>query len=526
MTRALDTGRGNWRLAATVLPVAILWLLLVVNLLASLSFNEGHLMYSLDDPYIHLALAENLLHGHFGLNPGEASAPSSSILWPFLLTLFTPLSAVEWVPLVINAVCATATLLLVSRALLLALRPEGDARILGAVAILGVLAIPAMNLVGLVFTGMEHSLQVLCAVALVHGVVAAQREERVSSWLYFFIVLGPLVRYENAALSAAALAWLFWSGRRRGALISALVLGGCVAAYSALLISLGLSALPTSVLAKSAAVAPEGGLKPVLYGLYHNVSSTPGVLMSLGVIALLGIGFSRTRPLPERRLAWCFAGGLLLHVVIGRFGWFNRYEIYAWSAGLLVLLHLWREPLRAWVSGQALWRTAFFGLLVLVIACREYVIGLGQNVFATNNVYQQQYQLHRFATEFLRAPVAVNDLGWAAWRNDEYVLDLWGLASLEALEARRQFVESAWVGPLAQEHGVRAAMIYEKWFPGLPEEWVRLGELRMGGMRITPADNKVTFFAVDEASAPELHELVERFAQTLPPGAEFVLDEE
>ena len=49
------------------------------------------------------------------------------------------------------------------------------------------------------------------------------------------------------------------------------------------------------------------------------------------------------------------------------------------------------------------------------------------------------------STAVIAAPVAVNDLGWVAWRNDEYVLDLWGLASLQALEARRTYVESAWI---------------------------------------------------------------------------------
>jgi hypothetical protein len=33
----------------------------------------GHFIYPLDDPYIHLALAENLAHGHYGINATEFS---------------------------------------------------------------------------------------------------------------------------------------------------------------------------------------------------------------------------------------------------------------------------------------------------------------------------------------------------------------------------------------------------------------------------------------------------------------------
>jgi hypothetical protein len=37
--------------------------------------TRGHFSYSLDDPYIHLALAQQIIRGHYGLNPGEVSAP-------------------------------------------------------------------------------------------------------------------------------------------------------------------------------------------------------------------------------------------------------------------------------------------------------------------------------------------------------------------------------------------------------------------------------------------------------------------
>src|SRR5262245_18537055 len=55
---------------------------------AILVLNEGHLVYNLDDPYIHLALAENIARGQYGVNLEEVSAPSSSILWPLLLVPF------------------------------------------------------------------------------------------------------------------------------------------------------------------------------------------------------------------------------------------------------------------------------------------------------------------------------------------------------------------------------------------------------------------------------------------------------
>lgn len=507
------------------IPIACLWALLIAELVALLTLNGGHLMYTLDDPYIHLALSENLLGGHFGLNLKEVSAPSSSILWPFLLAPFTALGFVEWVPFVLNGVAASATLLVANRAFALALAPIDSNKLRWLVALATTLTIPAFNLVGLVFTGMEHSLQVLFAVLLAYGLLVAGREGRAPKWLLFAIVVGPWVRYENGALSAAALLWMWWMGERARAITAGAILALGIGAYSFFLHSLGLHYLPTSVLAKSAAVAPDGGLKPVLYGLYHNLSSTPGLLMSLGVVALVATGLASGRPAVERRTALCVAVGLLLHLLVGRFGWYSRYEIYAWSAGTLVIVGLWGASLRPWLLGQSLLKTAIIGLFVVGIGCREYVIVLANNAFASNNVYQQHYSMHRFVTEFWKEPIAVNDLGWVAYQNDEYVLDLWGLASLEALEARKQNKEAAWLGPLAAKHDIRAAMIYEKWFPGLPEGWRRVGELRMKGPRVTPADSVVAFFATDESFEADLRQQLRDFEAVLPPGASFVFED-
>jgi hypothetical protein len=54
----------------------------VLCLLRIISF-----IYGLDDPYIHLALSERITRGEYGINPGEIASPSSSVIYPFLLTL-------------------------------------------------------------------------------------------------------------------------------------------------------------------------------------------------------------------------------------------------------------------------------------------------------------------------------------------------------------------------------------------------------------------------------------------------------
>ena len=68
-----------------------------------LSRNGGRLTYTLDDPYIHLALSEGIAEGHYGIHPAEPSAPSSSIVWPFLLAPGARLPLHELLPLLLAA---------------------------------------------------------------------------------------------------------------------------------------------------------------------------------------------------------------------------------------------------------------------------------------------------------------------------------------------------------------------------------------------------------------------------------------
>src|SRR4051812_21970514 len=89
-------------------PYVVFGLAVVVQLAAILLLNGGMFVYCLDDAYIHLSLADRIGSGTYGINAGEWSAPASSILWPFLLALFSrlPASAYVFVPLLINVAAA------------------------------------------------------------------------------------------------------------------------------------------------------------------------------------------------------------------------------------------------------------------------------------------------------------------------------------------------------------------------------------------------------------------------------------
>ena len=75
----------HWPLYASVLILSLLlWLILAI----SFSQNQGHLVYALDDAYIHMAMARNFAHyGVWGVTRYGFTSSSSSILWTLLLSL-------------------------------------------------------------------------------------------------------------------------------------------------------------------------------------------------------------------------------------------------------------------------------------------------------------------------------------------------------------------------------------------------------------------------------------------------------
>src|SRR5262249_50097808 len=150
-------------------------------------------------------------------------------------------------------------------------------------------------------------------------------------------------------------------------------------------------------------------------------------------------------------------------------------------------------------GGSIASRVAATGSLAAV--SMGYAFALASTPLAANNIYDQQYQLHRFVVDYYKGPVAVNDLGQVAFRNPHYVLDFWGLGSAEAQRYRLHEPGGQWMQRLCREHGVDLILIYDDWFPNRPASWVRLGYLKLLRPKITPAEANVQFYARDAGSA-------------------------
>ncbi|MFT0173259.1 hypothetical protein ACLKMY_30380 [Paraburkholderia mimosarum] len=152
----------------------------------------------------------------------------------------------------------------------------------------------------------------------------------------------------------------------------------------------------------------------------------------------------------------------------------------------------------------------------MVLSNFGFVLDTLNSPLASKNIHDQQYQLASIERDFLKEPVAVNDLGMVSYYGHQPVLDLWGLGSIDALRERIADPSGKWIGQAAQRKGVEFAFIYESWFPGLPQSWVKVGTLTLPDENITTPFKTVQLFATNEAAASRLRLAFARYRSSSP----------
>lgn len=492
---------------------------------ATLRATGGVFEYPLDDPYIHLALAEQIARGTYGINPGEVSSPGSSPLYPLLLTPFAGTGLQRYLPAFWNTVGLAVAAWLWGRLLIEAGYSRAGWRAAGY--LLAVSGPGAMLMPQVAFLGMEHSLHMAAALAVVLGLVRHLAGARsggpalVVAGAFF----GSAFRFEGLALGLAAGAVLVFTGRRGAGVLAA---GGAllpVALFMVVLAALGLDPAPSSVQVKLAET-PLGSSYPVLHFVLNVLAGhEPGAKLVTGLTLALVLSWGLAPGLRGTRGAWLVAAVLasaLAHLAVGRFGWMNRYEHYVVVILVATFVALIPQALERWGRG------ASFAALAAVFAAALVVFqpaATSKLPGAARAILTQQGQMARFAQDVLKAPVAVNDIGRVAWRNPDAVLDLWGLASAEARDIRLNRPAPGWAGALVARQGVPVAMIYDTWLAeAVGPGWVRLGQLELS----IPADflggPDVAFYATAPEHVARLRAALVAWVPTLLPGSRFAWD--
>lgn len=467
--------------------------------------------YTLDDPYIHMALAENIARGHFGVNLGEVSNPSSSILWPWLLAAFEKIGLMVWAPLLVNIACFVLSLRLML-AFCLKRMAADERQAVSALIVIGA-ALLAFNLFGVIFTGMEHSLHVLLCIVAVTRVIDGKYDGLTLAAL----AIGPLVRFEGAIVLALGVGAALYDRKWRFAAAATVLPAVAVGLYAWWLTGLGLPVLPSSVLSKSAAssgvVDGSGGvLQGLMANFVQNLREAAAPMIGVLTIGLAYAAWKRAGR--DRVLALGMIAVVVLALMLGKMNSYARYEVYLLCVMGLGLAHLLQPELNRLLVSSV--RSIVLGAGLCLLGAQLGVYVLATTPQAARNIDREQHQMHRLVAECWKKPVAVNDLGWVSFRNDAYVLDLFGLGNEEARKARMSG-EADWMQRLVSEKGVQAAMIYPEWFADMPaHDWVHVGDIGFVGQSVTPFSPKVSVYATDKQASAELGACLQKLSETLP----------
>jgi hypothetical protein len=517
------------------LVLAAAGVILLGLFLSILKLNNGAFIYTMDDPYIALALSDQIRHGNYGIDAGLHCAPASSILFPFLLAPASETPLHPYLPLILNCLALFATMAIVWR-LFKHLRLGEDTFGTVAQAIVLLLLAICLNLIGVAFSGLEHSPHIAAVVACIYGLALFLDEGKMPVWLPAVIVINPLLRYEGLALSLGALLVLALRGRWRIAAATFALIVLFIGGFSVFLVRLGLPPLPSSILSKSDVAA--NGIGGAGMGLFQSIGLNVSrmALIPAGAL-LLAIGVAAAvrclLEVPARPWRWtsqglmalllvCLIGG---HAAAGQFGWLDRYEDYALLGTALISICLMRETIRNVLSNKKERLVVFYGAAVaLSVFCWPYIKSTWLVPFYSNNIYEQQLQMHRFVNDFYRAPVAVNDLGLVSYHNPNFVLDLGGLASEEARNLRSGDADADDYRAFVAKNGVHVVIIYDEWFEDqIPASWVKVASMDLSRERVSSNQKEVQFYATDAPTVSKVRPELQSFSKSLPPGVRLTI---
>lgn len=520
----------RWGLGAYGVTTAVL----LVNAVRT---SDGTMIYALDDPAIHLSVAQNLVdHGTWGVTPGHFQSASSSPLWTLLVAAFVGVApfAADWAALVLNVAASVAVIALFAR-LQSTFRPSLR-RPLDVAAVVA-LVVVVLFLPAATFVGMEHVLHLALVLAAFH--LLFQERDRTRSRIrrlapFLLVALATLTRLETAFLAAGLGAAmlvtppratdvsrrLLLRARLPHVLTLAVASGGPLLAYGIVNQLMGQGWLPNSVMAKSASLNGQSPVPPPRE-ILGRVTQDPvvAVLVSL-CLGLVAVGWHTRRSwvLP----AFAVVVTTLLHATFAKIGWYERYQIYLIGLAVYVFIRAAPELLANRVERSE--RTRVAPLLVLILLMFTATkAGLTVAIpRAVNDTYSQRYQAARFLDTYYDGdPIATGELGYISLEHRGPITDLFGLGDYEVLQARihtpPEDRKEYW-RQLTKRRGFRVAAVYpQTLFFDTPDEWVLVGTWEIQHRTVTAYDRRLQFYATVPEEAAPLAAHLEAFEDELPP---------
>lgn len=527
----------------------------------SLNQTEWNYTYQLDDTYIHMAIAKNLvLYSQWGIDKYGFTYSSSSLLWTSLLALsFFIFGINDLIPLLLNFLLGILLLLVVY----LLLRKFGLPNKLIFITLMFIIFFTPV--VPLMLVGLEHLMHNIITILFVYFAsrliadssdtnndVSNIKDEKLSNALsstknliktinkdlLILLILSPFLtmsRFEGLFLLFVAGVLLVLKRKISYAVL--LIISGLfpVVIFGLISVLKGWFLLPNPVLMKAN--------KPYVFDfesiyfffrltLIQNLLNNPHIL-SLLLLAFV-ILFTRLRA--NKNIFGnigisisIFILLVILHLTFAQMGWFFRYEAYLVTLGILVaVIGLYYRGFFSFSNSSKYKFIDFIENLLLIIILfytfhSMYIrIILSHQItpIASKNIYEQQYQMSLFIKEFYSGQtIAANDVGAINYFADIRCIDLWGLANIEIAKLKYQKkYNTSIIQKIAEENNVKVAIVYDSWFQkygGMPSSWFKAGEWMLVD-NVICGDNKISFYAVDTTSKANLMNNLKNFSNKLP----------
>lgn len=541
MLRKYDQGKNFTNtISHPLLPLFVAGSLFALTIFIIMHFsiisNDGHLIYALDDAYIHMAIARNFAHnGVWGVTPYEFTSTSSSPLWTVLLSGIYLVWDTELAPFILNIVFA-ACLLVYLWHFFVSLKLQNWTIFWMLILIAFLTPLPAI-----IFGGMEHTMHIFLTIVLI--VYFAKLLSTVEGngkcpnyfMLPFLSLLIVATRYESLFLVCILFLLLAAKKKYFYGLMVVVAASTPVVLYGFISLSHGWFFLPNSILLKGADLSrsPLAFILRQAEHLYNNMISAPYLMILVALsLAFLFAAFLKKHSFwsVSSLVTMLFVGETFLHLSFSSIGWFFRYEGYLVASGILSLMLIigdyfknnfqigfLKQPFSKKFTDIVLFMLVIILLTPLIYRATGSLLITRQ---ATQNIYEQQYQMGRFIQRhFQNGKIAANDIGAISWLGNFHLLDLWGLASYDvALAKKNGLYNSSTINALSSDHEIEIAMVYEHWFSsygGVPKKWIKVGEWEITN-NVVCGGNVVTFYATSEHSADKLTKALKQFSRELP----------
>lgn len=458
----------------------ILWLgmyfsLTLVILFPIFSFSKG-IVYPLDDVYIHLTMANNLLqNGTWGLFLNENIAASSSPLYTILLAPFTFSSKLAiYAPLLVNVFVSIVLLVLFRRSLL---RLQLSTKIR---TILGVIFILIIPLPSLTVMGMEHLLHSIFVIGTILVISNGTNKQWIVPILTAFSLF---LRLESSFVLLGIGIWCLFE-KKWDILLQISI--GCILGiglYFVLSIIFSISIIPNTILLKTF-MNEQTFLSITLQKVWNSKLL---LFLSILSIIILGVQWKKSK------LFLIVSLTTISHLVFARQGWFFRYETYIIVLFFITfILEFFKDD-----SQRNKLIAVFFALAFLIICGKRAFLSMSTTHLASNNIFDQQFQT-AMIVKLLPAEtnIAVNDIGVIAYyNNDKRIIDLYGIATKEIFSMKRSnSFSSEQIRQYLTTQNVEFLALYTSWFESeMLLDFRKLGTISLQN-NVVCGDTVVSFF--------------------------------